>query len=223
MRQSHINVVPRQPAAAVQRMVASAYALSTANRVLGSVVAPMRNAHARAKLEYPALPQLGAHEEVAMSTQTPSNALIEALREQRIDYELMPHRRTQSAAAEARALGVDPGHVAKTLVLGTGTGFVRAVLPASGRIDLRKVKGVLGSGDVQLASEHVLTGAYPQFELGAVPPVGGPGHDTVILDEGLCASEWVVFEAGTHEHSVRIKTADLVSVTRAQIADICEG
>ena len=157
-----------------------------------------------------------------MSTHTPSSALVEALQEQRIDYELIPHRRTQSAAAEARAIGVDPGHVAKTLVLATGAGFVRAVLPASERIDLRKVKGVLGGGDVQLASEHVLAGAYPQFELGAVPPIGGPAHDQVLMDEGLRESEWVVFEAGTHEHSVRIKTADLVSVARAQIADICE-
>ena len=62
-----------------------------------------------------------------MSTHTPSNALVDALRAQHIGYELIPHRRTQSAAAEARAIGVDPGHVAKTLVLGTAAGFVRAV------------------------------------------------------------------------------------------------
>jgi Ala-tRNA(Pro) deacylase len=157
-----------------------------------------------------------------MSTHIPSNALVDALRARHIGYELIPHRRTLSAAAEARAIGVDPGHVAKTLVLATGAGFVRAVLPASERIDLRKVKDVLGGGDVQLASEHVLAGAYPQFELGAVPPVGGPGHDLVVMDDGLRESEWVVFEAGTHEHSVRIKTADLVSAAAARIADICE-
>lgn len=157
-----------------------------------------------------------------MSTHAPSNALVDALREQHVDYELIPHRRTQSAAAEARAIGVDPGHVAKTLVLGTGAGFVRAVLPASRRIDLGKVKDVLGGDDVQLASEHVLAGAYPQFELGAVPPVGGPEHDRVLMDEGLRECEWVVFEAGTHEHSVRIKTADLVAVAGAQISDICQ-
>ena len=144
-----------------------------------------------------------------MSTHTASNALVDALREQHIDHEVIRHRPTKSAAAEARAVGVDPGHVAKTLVLATDVGFVRAVLPASRRIDLRKVRDVLGSGDVQLASEEVLAGAYPQFELGAVPPFGGPGNDQV-------------FEAGTHEHSVRIKTADLISVAGARIADICE-
>jgi Ala-tRNA(Pro) deacylase len=156
-----------------------------------------------------------------VSAHTPSNALIDALQEQHIDYELIPHRRTQSAAAEARAIGVDPGHVAKTLVLATGAGFVRAVLSASERIDFRKVKAVLGSGDVHLASEQVLAGAYPQFELGAIPPVGGPGHDLVLMDERLRDTESVVFEAGTHEHSVRVKTADLVSVAGARIADIC--
>ena len=157
-----------------------------------------------------------------MSTQVPSNALTDALQEQHVYYEMIPHRRTQSAAAEARATGVDPGHVAKTLVLATGEGFVRAVLSASQRIDLRKVKAILGSGDVHLASEQVLAGRYPEFELGAVPPVGGPGHDMVLMDERLRDAESVVFEAGTHEHSVRIKTADLVSVAGARIADICE-
>ena len=157
-----------------------------------------------------------------MSTHTPSSALVEALQEQSIDYELIPHRRTQSAAAEAREIGVDPGHVAKTLVLTTRSG-IRAGRSAR----LRANRSPQGEGrarerDVQLASEHVLAGAYPQFELGAVPPIGGPAHDQVLMDEGLRESEWIVFEAGTHEHSVRIKTADLVSVARAQIADICE-
>lgn len=157
-----------------------------------------------------------------MSGRAPSNALTDALQEQHICYELIPHRRTQSAAAEARATGVDPGHVAKTLVLATGEAFVRAVLSASDRIDLRKVKAILESGDVHLASEQVLAGRYPEFELGAVPPVGGSGHDLVLVDERLSNAESVVFEAGTHEHSVRIKTADLVSVAGARIADICE-
>jgi Ala-tRNA(Pro) deacylase len=157
-----------------------------------------------------------------MSAHAPSNALTDALREQHVDYELIPHRRTQSAAAEARAIGVDPGHVAKTLVLATEDGFVRAVLSASDRIDLRKVKAILGRDDVDLASEQVLVGAYPEFELGAVPPVGGSGQEPVLMDERLGDADSVVFEAGTHEYSVRIKTADLVSVAGARIADIRE-
>ncbi len=157
-----------------------------------------------------------------MSTHTPSSALVEALQEQHIDYELIPHRRTQSAAAEARAIGVDPGHVAKTLVLATGAGFVRAVLPASERIDLRKVKGVLGERRRPARERARARRRLPAVRARRGTTGRGPGHDLVLMDEGLRESEWVVFEAGTHEHSVRIKTADLVSVARAQIADICE-
>lgn len=90
-----------------------------------------------------------------------------------------------------------------------------AVLPASERIDLRKVRAVLGSPRHPARKRTVLAGAYPQFELGAIPPVGGPGHDRVLMDEGLRQAESVVFEAGTHQHSVRIKTDDLVSVADA--------
>jgi Ala-tRNA(Pro) deacylase len=72
---------------------------------------------------------------------------------------------------------------------------VRAVLPASERIDLQKVGAVVGlSGKkVHLASEDDLTSDYPDFELGAVPPFGGR-EDQVIVDEQSIARDSVVFQ-----------------------------
>ena len=158
-----------------------------------------------------------------MSVHTPSVALTEVLQANHIYYEVIPHRRTESAVAEAEAVGVDPGHVAKTLVLETEVGFVRAVLLAHERIDLHKVKAVLDVREARLASEQVLAGAYPEFELGAVPPVGGPAHDLVLMDARVRKEESVVLEAGTHEQSVRIRTSDLAAVAGARIADIAES
>ncbi len=89
-----------------------------------------------------------------MSAHAPSTVLTDVLDEQKVYFELIPHHRTQSAAAEAEATGVDPGHVAKTIILLTEAGFVRAVLSASKRIDLRKVKAALGSGEVHLSGAH---------------------------------------------------------------------
>ena len=157
-----------------------------------------------------------------MNTSTQATVLIDVLNERHISYELIPHRRTQSAAAEARAVGVDPAHVAKTLVLTTGDEFVLAVLPGSERIDLRKVGDVLETADVELASEQVLAGAFPEYELGAVPPIGGTGRDRVLVDRRVRDANWVVFEAGTHEQSLRMKAADLVDVAAARVADICQ-
>jgi Ala-tRNA(Pro) deacylase len=137
-----------------------------------------------------------------------------------VDYELLAHPRTETATAEAEALGVDPGEVAKTLVLSTPAGYVRAVVPASDRIDLRKVREhVEGGKRIHLASEEDLERDYPDFELGAVPPFGGK-KDPVILDSRLAERDSVVLEAGTHEQSVRLKAADLLRLTKARVADI---
>jgi len=45
--------------------------------------------------------------------------LIRQLDDEQIAYELIPHRRTETALAEADALGVEPRQVAKTIVLTT--------------------------------------------------------------------------------------------------------
>ena len=138
-----------------------------------------------------------------------------------VDFDVLEHAHTERAEDEAAALGVEPEEVAKTLVLATPGGHVRAVLPASERVDLHKVAGVLGVGSkkVHLASEDDLARDYSNFELGAVPPFGGP-QDRVIVDERLSARDSVVLEAGSHERSVRLKVADLVRVSGAQVADI---
>lgn len=143
------------------------------------------------------------------------------LEEAGVDFDVLEHTRTERAADEAAALGIGPEEVAKTLVLVAPSGNVRAVLAASERIDVHKVAAVLGVGGkkVRLASEDDLAHSYPDFELGAVPPLGGP-TDQVIVDERLAARDSVVLEAGAHDRSVRLKVADLVRLTSAQVADI---
>jgi Ala-tRNA(Pro) deacylase len=140
-----------------------------------------------------------------------------------VDHDVLEHAHTERAADEAAALGIEPEEVAKTLVLVTPSGNVRAVLAASERVDLHKVAGVLGVAGkkVHLATEEDLARDYADFELGAVPPFGGR-EDQVIVDERLAERDSVVLEAGTHEHSVRLKAADLVRLTRAQVTDICK-
>jgi Ala-tRNA(Pro) deacylase len=141
-----------------------------------------------------------------------------------VGYELLPHAHTESALAEAQALGVDPADVAKTLVVTTGEGYVRVVVPASKRLDLHKVRELVGGGKkrVHLASEEDLRRDYPDFELGAVPPVGGSRPDRVIVDRLVAERESVVLEAGSHDESIRISTADLVRTADAEVADISQ-
>ena len=138
-----------------------------------------------------------------------------------VDFDVLEHDRTERAAEEATVLGVAPAEVAKTLVLDAPSGHVRAVIPASERIDLHKVADALGVAGkkVQLASEEELARDYRDFELGAVPPFGGR-RDPVLVDERVAALDSVILEAGSHDRSVRMKTVDLVRVTGADVADL---
>jgi Ala-tRNA(Pro) deacylase len=145
------------------------------------------------------------------------------LEEAGVDHDVLEHAHTERAVDEAAALGVAAEEVAKTLVLSAPSGNVRAVLPASERIDLGKVADLLEAGhkEVLLATEDEMKRDYPDFDLGAVPPFGGREGDRVIVDSRRAARDSVVLEAGSHERSVRLKAADLVSLTHAEVSDIC--
>ena len=147
--------------------------------------------------------------------------VVDFLEEAGIDFDVLEHPHTVRAVDEAAALGVRAEEVAKTLVVIAPSGNVRAVLAASERIDLHKVATVLAVGGkkVHLASEDDLARDYPEFDLGAVPPFGGR-EDQVLVDERLAGRDSVVVEAGSHDRSVRLKPADLLRLTGAEVVDI---
>jgi Ala-tRNA(Pro) deacylase len=150
-----------------------------------------------------------------------SSDLTSALDKAGVSYELLPHAHTESALGEAQSLGISPDEVAKTLIVKLPEGYLRAVLPASARVDLGKLRELHGGGrhKVHLATEDDLRRDYPEFELGAVPPIGGRS-DPVIVDSKIADRTEVVLEAGSHEESLRISAADLVTVTGAAVTDI---
>jgi Ala-tRNA(Pro) deacylase len=169
----------------------------------------------------PAQRSMPKSERATRFTRQPTDALVDVLRREHVSYELLPHRHTETAIAEAKALDVEPDQVGKTLILKTPSGYARAVLRAGDRLDLEKARRTLGTHDIELADEIELVGAYPEFELGAVPPIGGP-FDRVLVDERVFDHPFVVFEAGTHDESIRLRTGELLSIAEAEVADLAE-
>jgi len=138
-----------------------------------------------------------------------------------IGYELIEHERTDRAVDEAVALGLGAGEIAKTVVVTTGAENLRVLLPASERVDMHKLRDLLEAGkELHLLTEEALGSEYPEFELGAVPPLGGR-DDRVVVDQRVAALESVVFEAGAHDRSARVKTAEFVIRASARVADVC--
>ena len=140
-----------------------------------------------------------------------------------IAYEVVEHPRGLTAAAEARAAGVTPENAAKAVVLRDADGFRLAVVPASERVDLHKLRELLEAGkDLRLASEQELEAEFPGFELGAIPPLGEMLPAAEVIDRRILAHERVLCNGGDHEHSVLLDPRDIVHASSAVEADICE-
>lgn len=156
-------------------------------------------------------------------TTTGVAAVVEYLDAEGIQYELVEHEPTMSAGAEASATHRAPQQVAKTVVLHDGDRYVLAVVPASERLDLHKLRELLGaSKSLRLATESEMRSDLPAVEVGAAPPFGPTPARAEVVDSRLLTEELVLCAAGDHTHSVLIDPRDVVRITDAQTADICE-
>jgi Ala-tRNA(Pro) deacylase len=140
-----------------------------------------------------------------------------------IAYEVVEHARGESAAAEARAAGVTPANAAKSVLLRDQDGFRLAVVPASERVDLHKLRALLEAGkELRLASEEEMANEFPGFELGAIPPLGEMLPAAEIVDRRILDHDRVLCNGGDHEHSLLLDPRDLVRASSAVEADICQ-
>ena len=138
-------------------------------------------------------------------------------------WELRSHPETLSSVDEARALGIDPDEVAKSLVLKGREGYALGVIPGGHRLDMHKVRDAFSDKTIRLASEDDLERDFPEYELGAAPPAPDLLNVHGFVDPTVRSREWVVFAAGTHTDSVRMKTADLIGLSGFIDADLVKA
>jgi len=120
-----------------------------------------------------------------------------------VEYELIPHAHTRSSLETARQAHVPPERLAKPVLLEDELGYVMAIVPASHRIDLRRLGAQLRR-DLELATEPEFPPLFADCEPGAIPPVGSPYHVPTVYDEALAGLSDVWFEAGDHEDVVHV-------------------
>jgi Ala-tRNA(Pro) deacylase len=149
-------------------------------------------------------------------------AVTEFLEREGIPFEVVEHERRERAAAAARAAGVPAADVAKTVVLRDNEGVRLAVVPASERVDMHKLKEKLGSKGLRLVTEQEMAEEFGEFEVGAVPPFGPMLQALELVDERLLAHDRILCSGGDHEHGVLVDPRDLVRVAQAELADICQ-
>ena len=154
----------------------------------------------------------------------PLKTTTEHLESQGIDYEVVEHDAAFTAAAEARAAGQEPTNAAKSVLLKGAAGYELVVIQASDRLDLRKVGEHLGGGrsELRLATEEEMGADFPQFELGALPPLGEMLPAPEIVDSQVLRHDRVLCNAGDHRHSVLLDPKEIVRVSSSKVADVRE-
>ena len=158
-----------------------------------------------------------------MSAQTGFQAVTGYLEREGVPFEVVEHERTETAAAEARAAGMPANDVAKTVLLRGDGGYRLAVIPASRRLDLSKVRDVLGdTRGLRLVTETEMASDFGDFEVGAVPPFAPMLHAVELMDESLLDHDRILCCGGDHEHGVLLDPLDLVRAGQARVADLCE-
>ena len=154
---------------------------------------------------------------------TRAEAIVEFLEGEGVDYELIEHEPTMSAAAEARTMHQSPDQVAKTVILHDDGMYVIAAIPASERLDVHKLREVLGATrHLRLAGENEIARDFPSLEVGAVPPFGPMVPAAEVIDSALLEQPRILCAAGDHRHSVMVDPRDVVRITGASTAYICQ-
>lgn len=162
------------------------------------------------------------HTHTAMTT-THAAAVREWLHGHGVAFDLVTHDPTENAAAEAEATHRPTEQVAKTVVLQDGAAYALAIVPASERLDLGALRDLLGaSKHLRLATETEIATDFPALEVGAIPPAGPMLPMAEVIDRRLLEHPRILCAGGDHRHSIVLDPRDLVRLTRAKVADICE-
>ena len=139
----------------------------------------------------------------------------------RVDYQILRHHHSSTSLGAARSAHVNPAELAKAVVLKDQLGPLRAVVPASERLDLDRVRETLRRPGLDFLPEDQLDALFYDCDKGAIPPLGPDYRIPTVVDTGLRNADNVYFEAGDHEDLVHVNQTSFRALLRgAEYLDI---
>lgn len=128
----------------------------------------------------------------------------------------------ETSEEAARALGVEVGQIAKTILFRAGDKYALFVAAGDVRIHSKRVKVALGSGKTKMASPdevETVTG----FRVGAVCPFALQMEVPIYVDRSLQRFSHVYTAAGIAESLLPVTYASLLQMTGAEEIDAASG
>jgi Ala-tRNA(Pro) deacylase len=140
------------------------------------------------------------------------------LRLRGVPFEELHHPEASTAQEVAQYEHVSGHRVAKVVVVMVDGKPVELILPASRRVDLERVRMILGAGNVCLATEEEMEMYFIGAEVGAIPALRQWAGVPVLMDRSLSVEGPILFQAGTHADAIRLNFRDWYELVRPQVA-----
>lgn len=141
------------------------------------------------------------------------------LHQQQVSFDVQEHRPAFTAREVAATEHIPGKLVAKSVVAWADGRLILLVLPASHQVDLAWVNTALGAKATRLAHEAEFVDAFPDCEVGALPPFGNLYDLPVYVDTSLTEDEVITFPAGTHTETMSLPYADYARLVRPTIVE----
>lgn len=148
--------------------------------------------------------------------------LQEVLDAYKVPYEVLPHSETYTAQETAEVQRIPGQKMAKVVIVKKENGRpVMLVLPASYRVNFSWLREVLGTR-AELEAEDEFRVLFPGCDTGAEPPFGNLFEIDTVVDTSLTKDDEIVFNAGSHWQTVRMRYNDYVRIVHPKIAKFAE-
>lgn len=150
----------------------------------------------------------------------PAQKLREFLDREGVKYVIIRHSRAFTAQEIAASAHVSGQELAKSVVARLDGRTVLVVLPASQRVDFDALKAQVGASEARLATEQEFQDAFPDCELGAMPPFGNLYGVEVYVSKRLAEDEEIAFNACSHTELIRLAYRDFVRLAKPGVVDL---
>ncbi len=150
-----------------------------------------------------------------------ANAALKALDAAGVTYRVIRHGPVSSLAEAAKARGVEPADVVKTLVVRRAEDdFLFVLVPGDRTISWPKLRSVLGVSRLSLPEAGVARQATG-YERGTITPFGSVASWPVIADERIRGRQ-ITLGAGEHGLAVAVDAGEVLAALDATVADVSD-
>jgi len=119
----------------------------------------------------------------------------------------------------ATALGLDPEQVFKTLLADLDGSLVVAIVPVTGKLDLKALATALGGKKAEMADPAVAQ-RKTGYILGGISPIGQKNSHPTVLDETAELFDTIYVSGGRRGFDIELAPADLLAITNGTVAAI---